>query len=543
MAPEAARDRIFAELWTDYLEGELSAEGMERLQALLAADPQLTRRAGGLYANHRLLGLHHQGTGHSLLAPILQRLGAERADFVAGMTKRVLTPASATWRWRPAFLLMAAAALVASLATMLMRTATPAPAAVSAGDEPIATLVGFDNVLWEPRVNRHAGERLRRGPLRLSTGEAILRFDGGALAVVSGPSQVELVSRSVVGLRQGRIAVRAEADAAGFCVRTPAGEARDLGTEFTVSVSVTGETEVQVSEGEVAWASAPGRPPVRTLHAGQAARFVPAQAEEGTPVAFSSQPIAVALRRIGSGPPPACPSADESFDYTPGAVALAQCAGGLGWIGPWRTRQGDEVTRESDRGDSLFIATTSLDGAWAMPPPRGGALTMPAGGVFRVRQLAATIAFADHRVQYLAFRLRRETPAGDAHFRLTLRSSTDFWGAAVGVGMPASGRPTIQVHSRDTWVAPEAVAVGSATLWVVKIVTQGAGQHEAFLHVLRADQALPTLEPSPWTVSTGGFHAEGRLDLVVLSSTGAGIHTVDELRLGSTWDAVTRPGE
>ena len=47
----------FAELWTDYLEGELDANGLEDLHELFAADECFVRRAADLLQSHRLLGL------------------------------------------------------------------------------------------------------------------------------------------------------------------------------------------------------------------------------------------------------------------------------------------------------------------------------------------------------------------------------------------------------------------------------------------------------------------------------------------------------
>ncbi|MEO8496002.1 MAG: hypothetical protein ABI614_13090, partial [Planctomycetota bacterium] len=52
----STQDR-FAELWTDYLEGELDDSGVEELRELMAADESMAKRAADQLQTHRLLGL------------------------------------------------------------------------------------------------------------------------------------------------------------------------------------------------------------------------------------------------------------------------------------------------------------------------------------------------------------------------------------------------------------------------------------------------------------------------------------------------------
>src|SRR6185295_13692301 len=109
-----------------------------------------------------------------------------------------------------------------------------------------ATLVRNDQARWEPEGALVEGARLAPGPLRLSRGSAVLLFDSGAVVALQGPADFGVESRGSARLRHGRITVRAEQDASGFTVHTPAGEAVDLGTEFAVDVALSGTTEVHV---------------------------------------------------------------------------------------------------------------------------------------------------------------------------------------------------------------------------------------------------------------------------------------------------------
>ena len=540
------------ELWSAYLEGELDAAGMGELQTLLEAEPQEISRAADMYEIHRWLGLIHQGEdSESFARATRQRLQADREVFVGSLKDRLRSvaqerPRSSRW---PKYAAFAAAAVALILAIQLAqknsdgspRASGPANPVVTAPN-PIATLVRTERARWEPDVALLEGQRLEAGALRLGTGSAVLLFDSGAVVAVKGPTDLNLESRGTLRLIQGRITVRAEGDAAGFTVRTPAGDARDLGTEFSVSVQVSGASEVHVRQGEVAWIPKADAPPSRILHAGEAARFDSVREAEGHPIDFAMQSLDDFVKQFSASIPPATPVAYEGFDYPAGEMRPDAANGGAGWIGAWRTRRGPELTREGDTNDSMFIAADSLAVA-QLSEPAGRALEFPAGLSVRLRQRAEPLDLGRDAVYYLSFRLRRVGPVvatgrEPSHFRLTLRSSAEYWGPSIGIGLPASGHPTLQLYGRDTYVAPLDVASDTNTLWVLKIVSGRARPDEAFLKVFKPGEALPRFEPAPWSVATDRFPSAGILDLVVLTGSGPGKHVFDELRVGRTWDSV-----
>ena len=101
----------------------------------------------------------------------------------------------------------------------------------------IATLVFADECRWEHASSPLLeGQRLPIGELHLLEGVAMVRFDGGAVAVLSGEVRLALESRGSVRLYQGRLTVQAPDEAVGFTVRTPENDLVDLGTEFAVEV-------------------------------------------------------------------------------------------------------------------------------------------------------------------------------------------------------------------------------------------------------------------------------------------------------------------
>jgi len=538
------------ELWSAYLEGELDAAGMGELQTLLEAEPQEISLAADMYEIHRWLGLIHQGEdSESFAHATRQRLQADREVFVGSLKDRLRNVAQErpkTSRW-PKYVAFAAAGVALILAIQLTQK-NVSPGVISAANStapalnPIATLVRAERARWEPDVALLEGQRLEAGALRLGTGSAVLLFDSGAVVAVKGPTDLNLESRGTLRLIQGRITVRAEGDAAGFTVRTPAGDARDLGTEFSVSVQVSGASEVHVRQGEVAWIPKADAPPSRILHAGEAARFDSVREAEGHSIVFAMQSLDDFVKQFSASIPPATPAAYEGFEYPAGEMKPASASGGAGWAGAWRTRRGPELTREADANDSLFVAPESLAVA-PLSETSGGALEFPPGLSVRLRQLAEPLDLGSDAVYYLSFRLRRVGPAvatgrEQSHFRLTLRSSAEYWGPSIGIGLPASGHPTLQLHGRDTYVAPVDIASDTNTLWVLKVVSGRARPDEAFLKVFKPGEALPRFEPAPWSVATDRFPSAGVLDLVVLTGSGPGKHVFDELRVGRTWDSV-----
>lgn len=532
-------DDRFDTLWSDFLEGDLDEAGVAELDALFAARPELLDRAMDLYEVHRGIGLLHQEKDPALFAKsTIDRIRADREDFVGSLKARLPGPPARKKPWA-GYLLVAAATLIFSLVLhLLVQTPQRQELPPSA---PVATLVRLDKARWQPEATLLKGQRLSPGPLRLAGGNAVLLFDGGAAVALYGPTDIEVESRSSARLRNGKISVRAELDAAGFTVRTPVGEAVDLGTEFVVSVSLSGATEIHVQQGEVAWSRTPGAPPGQVLKSGQALRC-----ENGSPeksIAFVAQSLDDYLRQLSHEVLPTRPAALDDFGYAPGDLDLAAAAGGSGWSGGWRHRRGTEWTREPDNSPGMRILADSLQGSWFPKPESGGALALPPGNSVFLRELSEPVDLGRDAVYYVSFLVRRDNDAAAGatevpHFRLTLRSSKDYWGQSITAGLPVSLRPTIQFHGLGTFAAPTSIAAGETTLWVLKIVAGRSRPDEVFLKVFRNGEALPRLEPAPWTVLTGPLAGEGVLDLVVVTGSGPSTHVFDGLRIGRTWESV-----
>lgn len=87
--------------------------------------------------------------------------------------------------------------------------------------------------------------------LSMNQGLMELEFSSGARVTLQGPASMTVVSPMSIILFRGRLTADVPESAHGFSVRTPSGQAIDLGTRFGLQVSDQGLTEAHVFEGEV----------------------------------------------------------------------------------------------------------------------------------------------------------------------------------------------------------------------------------------------------------------------------------------------------
>jgi ferric-dicitrate binding protein FerR (iron transport regulator) len=84
----------------------------------------------------------------------------------------------------------------------------------------------------------------------LTAGIIEIKFPAGATAIIEAPAVFVVATESRLLMKTGVCSVHAPEGAEGFRVDTPLADVVDLGTRFVVDVSQSGETSVQVIEGE-----------------------------------------------------------------------------------------------------------------------------------------------------------------------------------------------------------------------------------------------------------------------------------------------------
>jgi ferric-dicitrate binding protein FerR (iron transport regulator) len=152
------------------------------------------------------------------------------------------------------------------------------PAVEPAANAPqqVATITGLGSVRWADPLHRarllsrcSVGERLQ-----LLEGAIELTFDVGVQVTVYAPADFDITSPMSILCKQGRVTALVGDRGKGFVVQTPQAKVVDLGTQFGLSVSDNGETEVVVFQGSVDMSYAPtaakGDAPTRRMYQGEA---------------------------------------------------------------------------------------------------------------------------------------------------------------------------------------------------------------------------------------------------------------------------------
>lgn len=116
----------------------------------------------------------------------------------------------------------------------------------------VAVLSNTSRAKWLGESPQDAPSRLEAGrSLQLEQGLAELTFSSGAVVVVKGPAELDLISPMRVRANRGTVRARVGEEAIGFVIETPSTDVVDLGTEFGVDVDESGSTDVVVFEGAV----------------------------------------------------------------------------------------------------------------------------------------------------------------------------------------------------------------------------------------------------------------------------------------------------
>ncbi|QDV14499.1 FecR protein [Rosistilla oblonga] len=305
----------FAQLWTDYLEGELDEQGLAELRQLMAEDPQRVTLAADMFQTHRLLALavdESKSRQDQFVREAMSRLPDNQDAFVrrvmSNMEPDASTPATLpkgnAFRTKAAAFGIAAAIMLAAVAAFyfgnptqpqIAHDTTPQPigGATAAADVRLASNSNakFFGELSPPVGAVLAGER----DYVLMSGMIEVAFPAGASAILEGPAVFRVMSDECLALDVGSCSVHAPDGAEGFRVETPATRVVDRGTRFSVNVSETSETEVQVIEGAADIYDIggedepmPDRDPTIRMTDGDAQKFSRGQAFAGRAIPFDA---------------------------------------------------------------------------------------------------------------------------------------------------------------------------------------------------------------------------------------------------------------
>ncbi len=208
--------------------------------------------------------------------PVAQRQFLEVAGIHARIREEFAHPDLATpatgsrFHWRSLGAVALAACLLLGTAVYLL------------SPRPDADAVAVLQATAQPRWSNQApdpGAQLSAGRLQLESGVAEIAFRGGAVAVVQGPAEFELVDASRAVLHAGRVVVRVPHGASAFELSSVFATIAHGGAEFGVGVSPDVQPVLQVYEGEVRVATEEPAVDSRTIEGGQAVRLAPGLGE------------------------------------------------------------------------------------------------------------------------------------------------------------------------------------------------------------------------------------------------------------------------
>jgi len=508
------KDRELTELFAKVRDESLSPEELRRLEERLRSS-----------AEDREHFLRFQQL-HSLLETMPPSEDEEAIEESMRGGRVIRFPG----RW--AAIGLAAAATIAVAALVWFQALAPdfdSPA--------IATLLLAEDSRWErggPVLQE--GQLLSSGPLRLLEGSAVVRFAGGAEVVLTGDTKIDLISARSVRLRHGEAVIRAVEGAEGFTVFTPEGEMIDLGTEFAVRVENSGATELHVHEGEVAVKES-------VVAAGRAIRLDRSQAARE--VQLNAPRFSEAVQRSNPRERRDLMWTYEGFHVDEGVYQPGDLDTGKGWDGPWRLRDRWQFGQhEGDTSTEMRISHGRMNMAWPVKGGRLGMLEFPPGRNIRLRTLAKPVNLSEDAITYLSFlAAESDVESGSTtsrnDFRLTLRSSGDYFGEALSFGWSPNRRPHVQTGDGNLRRSLRQVPEDETVFCVAKIVHASKRPDQVFFRFYRESDKLDIFEPAAWDIEIHDVDLDAELDLLLLTSNSPLVRYVDEIRIGPTWRSVT----
>ena len=140
---------------------------------------------------------------------------------------------------------------------------------LSGSTKVVGHVIGLKEVQWQADQRELTfGDTLSEGQrLSLASGGLEILLANGAKITAEGPVDFEVTSLVTMGLDLGKVVAAVPRTARGYTILTPTTEIVDIGTQFGISVSESGETELHVFDGDVVARSLLDREESELVHA------------------------------------------------------------------------------------------------------------------------------------------------------------------------------------------------------------------------------------------------------------------------------------
>ncbi|PQO46971.1 LamG-like jellyroll fold domain-containing protein [Blastopirellula marina] len=247
----------------EYANGEISAEGLDRLAAILKQSPAARKEYIEFFRVHAGL--------YDLVEEYSQRDSLSETTLANAQVSR---PSEPRLIGVPiAFALLAASLLVAGFVfslrweddiaevpsvnfpttkTSVKEVANSLTLPDATTTQPIAVISRMVDVVMAPgEAALHIGQSVPPQQVTLQSGLVQFDFLNGVTMVVEGTVELELISQTRCKLLRGQARVYASSQEDGFTLETEDATFIDRGTEFGVRVTPGKESEVHVIDGQV----------------------------------------------------------------------------------------------------------------------------------------------------------------------------------------------------------------------------------------------------------------------------------------------------
>ncbi len=370
----------------------------------------------------------------------------------------------------------------------------------------VATLRGSVNSHWQKApLNLQDGARIPLGHYDLSQGQAELIFDSGASLLIDGPCEFEITGPKSAMLLKGNVVFNDGGGAQPFNLRTKRASLVDIGTHYALSVKGDHE-DLHVFDGAVEIEKQNKK---SLIEKGGAIRYSDKNATES--IKLASERFTHKLNYTG---PTGELLAIEPFNNAMGS--------GQGWASSW-----EPLPKKSDALDPLFIENGKLK-------------VLESKYIGVLRHLEQGIDLSKDGVYYISLVIKSARP----NFFLILRSQrTQPKELEPGVRFGIRDNSTMVSHFHGTEIRTAVPLAPSESYRVVcKIVASAEHNDQTFLHLSPASVKASSFEPKTWTTVTSETHSDGLLNRLNLLVRGRqSTCEIDDLRIGTSWTAVTSP--
>ncbi|HEX2475516.1 MAG TPA: FecR domain-containing protein [Lacipirellulaceae bacterium] len=531
----------------------LTADAYRRLDELVQSSDEARQYYNNYMFMHAALYSQHAAVEH------VAQTSGQSLDSVSllGEPSHPTSRGGARPRWYRWLAIAAALVGVAAVSSwgtyMAIRVAQRAPSLANAEVDdslPVAKITATRNCRWQlPTQGVGFGSELHAGQrLELAAGLVEITFEDGATVVLEGPATFDVRDHGRAQLHEGRLAAIVPEEARGFEVGTSRLNVADIGTEFGLMTELEGATELHVFNGLVKAQLLDERgQQVRTveLNTREAARIQPLTAMIA-PIPARGEEFVRALA-VTSGPHDGL-YAYDGFDYPAGT--LSEQNGGFGWAGAWFNAETDAQLDLKSNG----VKQGSLEYEGLVPAANRAAqtaqqnrirrsLSTSIGGVFDAAGLVENqdgmrLVGRDGTTVYMSF-LQRVNKTNDVFYGFELHRSDGNANRVLCIGHGAEQTGYGVTSNYNIYGAQNFPSLGeedtNTNFFVVRI-TFGSLNRDR-VEVFRNPESLVDEDACVADAELTGNFAFDRISLG--NFHGSKVHEVDEIRLGTTFRAVT----